>query len=113
MSTHGKCDTNWLWLSYVRMCNTCIEERSQGVDCNVYDVNVDASLPNSVGIRAGGAYGKWYIIMGTYTFEKKNKALILEPGAREAVIEMHPPLKEFAWEDKSGNNTNTFSGGRL
>lgn len=105
-STHGKCDTNWFWLSYVRMCTTCIEESAEGVDSSVWNVNVDASLPGATAIRAAGGYGKWYIIMGTYTFEKKNKALVLEPGARHSVFEMHPPIGNFAWEDRSGNDTN-------
>jgi len=111
-STQGKCDTNWFWLSYVRMCQTCIEEGSQGVDCSVWEVNVDASVPDSVAIRAGGAYGKWYVIMGTFTYEKKNRALILEPGAKQCVIDVHPPLENFAWEDNSGNKTNTVGGPR-
>jgi hypothetical protein len=109
-STHGKCDTNWFWLSYVRMCSTCIEESASGVDCSVWEVNVDASLPGSTAIRAAGKYGKWYVIMGTYTFEKKNKALVLEPGAQHCVIEVHPPLSEFAWEDRSGSETNIVLG---
>lgn len=109
-STHGKCDTNWFWLSYVRMCRTCIEEGSRGVDCSVWEVNVDASIPDSVAIRAGGAYGKWFVIMGTYTFEKKNKAIVLEPGATHCVIDVHPPLETFVWEDNSGNSTNRIGG---
>jgi hypothetical protein len=105
-STHGKCDTNWFWLSYVRMCSTCIQESASGVDCSVWEVNVDASLAGSTAIRAAGKYGKWYVIMGTYTFERKNKALVLEQGAQHCVIEVHPPLSQFAWEDRSGANTN-------
>jgi len=105
-STHGKCDTNWFWLSYVRMCTTCIEESAKGVDSSVWNVNVDASLPGATAIRAAGGYGKWYIIMGTYTFEKKNKALVLEPGARHSIFEMQPPIGNFAWKDRSGNDTN-------
>ena len=107
-STHGKCDTNWFWVSYVRLCNTCIEESAQGVDCSVWNVNVDASIPDSVAIRTAGGFGKWYIIMGTYGFERKNKALILDPGARHSVFEMHPPLQLFAWEDNSGEETNVM-----
>lgn len=107
-SSHGKCDTNWFWLSYVRMCNVCIEEGQHGVDSSVWRVNVDASLPGAEAIRAAGAYGKWYVIMGTYTFEKKNKALVLQPGARHSVFEMHPPLQDFAWEDHSGTDTNVI-----
>lgn len=107
-STHGKCDTNWFWLSYVRMCGTCVEESANGVDCSVWEVNVDACLPNSVAIRAAGKYSKWFVIMGTYTFEKKNLAMVLEPGATNCVIEVHPPLSEFAWEDRSGSDTNAF-----
>ena len=105
-STHGKCDTNWFWISYIRMCNTCIHESPGGVDSSVWNVNVDASLPNSVAIRAAGKYGKWYVIMGTYTFEGKNKALILEPGAKHAVFQVHPPIDMFVWENRSGNDTN-------
>lgn len=105
-STHGKCDTNWFWLSYVRMCNTCVEESADGVDSSVWEVNVDASFPGATAIRAAGAYGKWYVIMGTYTYEKKNQALVLEAGARHSVFEVHPPLGDFAWTDRSGNDTN-------
>ena len=105
-STFGKCDTNWFWLSYVRMCQTCIEESAGGVDCSVWQVNVDASLPGATAIRAAGGYGKWFIIMGTFTFEKRNQALVLEPGARHSVFEVHPPLEDFAWQDRSGNDTN-------
>jgi hypothetical protein len=112
-STMGKCDTNWFWMSYVRLCNTCVEEGSQGVDCSVWEVNVDASLPGAVAVRAGGAYGKWFIIMGTFTYEKMNKALVLERGARECAIEVHPPLDNFAWEDNSGNDTNKIGGQML
>jgi hypothetical protein len=32
--------------------------------------------------------------------------LILEKGARHSVFEVHPPLGDFAWEDRSGNDTN-------
>ena len=105
-STHGKADTNWFWLSYVRMCSTCIEESATGVDSCVWEVNVDASLPGATAIRAAGAYDKWFIIMGTYTHEKKNMALVLEPGARHSIFEIHPPIEDFAWEDRSGSDTN-------
>jgi len=105
-STHGKCDTNWFWLSYIRLCKTGIEESATGVDCSVWQVNVDASLPDSVAIRTAGAYGKWYVIMGTYGYEKKNRALVLESPARHNVFEMHPPIQEFLWEDNSGSDTN-------
>ena len=107
-STHGKCDTNWFWISYVRLCNTCIEEGAQGVDCSVWNVNVDASVPGGVAIRTAGGFGKWYVIMGTYTFEGKNKALVLEPGARHSVFEMHPPIQMFSWEDNSGVDSNVI-----
>ncbi|HMO83615.1 MAG TPA: hypothetical protein PKC18_01710 [Lacipirellulaceae bacterium] len=105
-STHGKCDTNWFWLSYVRMCRTCIAEGSKGVDCSVWEVNVDASIPESVAIRAGGAYGRWFVIMGAYGHERTNLALIIEPGARHCVFDLQPPIDEFVWEDRSGNDTN-------
>ena len=76
------------------------------MDNSVWNVNVDASIPDSVAIRTAGGFGKWYIIMGTYGFEGKNKAIVLEPGARHSVFEMHPPVQMFAWEDNSGVDTN-------
>ncbi len=102
----AKCDTNWFWFSYIRMCKTGIQELGVGVDDNVWNVNVDASIPDSLSIRTAATHGKWYVIMGTWTFEGVNKAVILDPGARQNVIEVHPPLENFAWEDNSGNNTN-------
>lgn len=107
-SSHGKCDTNWFWLSYIRLCNVCVEESAQGVDNSVWRVNVDASVPDAVAIRTAGAYGKWFVIMGTYTFERKNKAIVLTPGARHSVFEVHPPIQEFSWEDRSGSDTNVI-----
>ena len=102
----AKCDTNWFWFSYIRMCNTGIQELGKGVDDNVWNVNVDASIPDSLSLRTAATHGKWYVIMGTWTFEGVNRAVILDPGARQNVIEVHPPLEDFAWEDNSGNNTN-------
>ncbi|RPI85055.1 MAG: hypothetical protein EHM41_11825 [Chloroflexi bacterium] len=108
----AKCDTNWFWVSYIRMCNTCIQEEGDSkygrIDDNVWYVNVDASIPDSVAIRTAAIHGKWYVIMGTFHFEGKNKALILDPGARYNVIEMHPPIEEFAWENNSGSDTNVI-----
>jgi hypothetical protein len=46
--------------------------------------------------------------MGTYTFEKKNNALVLDRGARHSVFEVHPPIDNFAWEDHSGSDTNVI-----
>ncbi|MDE0183844.1 MAG: hypothetical protein OXP71_00140 [Candidatus Poribacteria bacterium] len=102
----AKCDTNWFWFSYIRMCNTGIQELGKGVDDNVWNVNVDASIPDSLSLRTAATHGKWYVIMGTWTFEGVNNAVILDPGASQNVIEVHPPLEDFAWEDNSGNNTN-------
>ena len=64
----AKCDTNWFWVSYIRMCNTCIHEEGDSdhgrVDDNVWFVNVDASEPNAVAIRTAAIHGKWYVITG-------------------------------------------------
>lgn len=110
----GKIDTNWFWVSYIRSCNTCIREGGPGVDDNVWFVNVDASIPNSVAARTAGTYGSWYIIMGCGG-GKGTKALILDPGATHNVIEVHPPLEMWSewvspdvWEDNSGNDTNVI-----
>jgi hypothetical protein len=107
-----KLDTNWFWLSYVRNCKTCIWEKGRNVDCNVWDVNVDATLPGATAIRIGGAMGYWHVIMGTYKFEGVNKAIILEPNATENVVFIHPPIENFAWQDNSGNKTNVILSGR-
>lgn len=101
-----KSDTNWYWLSYVRLCNTCIWEKAGGVDSGQWYVNVDASLPNSTAIRTAGAYSKWTIIMGTYSL-KGTKAIVLDPGAKHQILEMVPPAHIFApVENNSGNDTN-------
>lgn len=101
-----KLDTNWFWVSYVRNCKTCIWEKGQNVDNNVWHVNVDATLPGSVGLRIAGDMGNWHVIMGTYRFEGNNQALILEPGAEGNIIFMQPPLEQFAATNNSGNDTN-------
>lgn len=102
-----KTDTNWFWCSYIRQCNTCIWEKGRNVDDNVWYVNVDASIPNAVAIRTAAYAGWWHIIMGTFKFEHRNKAIILDPGARSNVMFVQPPLATFAWEDNSGNKTNS------
>ncbi len=105
-----KIDTNWYWVSYIRSCNTAIQESGVGVDSSVWHVNVDANLDGGVGIRTAAEYGSWYIIMGTWGHEGVNKAVILDPGAEHNVLEIHPPPETHHWvvEDNSGNNTNVI-----
>ncbi|RPI85056.1 MAG: hypothetical protein EHM41_11830 [Chloroflexi bacterium] len=102
----GKFDTNWFWFSYIRRCITCIQECGGRVDDNVWRVNVDACLPGSIGLRTAAIYGKWYVIMGANPELPGNRAVVLDPGARYNIIEVHPPLADFPWEDNSGNDTN-------
>ena len=109
----GKTDTNWYWFSYVRMCNTCIWERRNGIDCGVWNVNVDASITNSVAVRTAGSFGKWFVIMGTMDWHARShegnntKSIILDPGADHNVIEVTPPLPRYAPAiDNSGNDSN-------
>jgi hypothetical protein len=102
-----KSDTNWFWLSYVRMCNTCVWEKAAGVDSTVWEVNVDASIPGSTAIRTAGGYSRWDIIMGTYSMDRTN-ALILDPGADHQIIQMRPPIDVFRWQDHSGKDSNVF-----
>ena len=110
----AKLDTNWFWLSYIRNCNTCIWEKGHKVDNNVWNVNVDATLPGSVALRIAGDMGYWHVIMGTYGHEGKNKAVIIEPGATDNVIFIQPPIRNWAWQDNSGNDTNAiFSSNHL
>jgi len=106
----GKCDTNWFWVSYVRVCRVCIREEGGGVDDNVWNVNVDACLPDSVAVRTAAEHGRWYVIMGALQVDGVNRAtaLLLDPGARDNVIEVHPPVENYAWEDRSGNDSNVI-----
>ena len=102
-----KIDTNWFWLSYIRTCNYCIYESGKGVDCNTWDVNVDASMPGSVAIYTAGTYSCWNILMGTWVLEN-TKALILAPGASNQLIQIRPPIDAFRWQDNSGKNDNVI-----
>lgn len=102
-----KVDTNWFWLSFIRTCHYCIYESGDHVDCNTWDVNVDASMPGSVGIYTAATYSSWNILMGTWVLENTN-ALILAPGASHQLIQIRPPIDAFRWQDKSGNDTNVF-----
>lgn len=104
----GKCDTNWFWVSFIRGVLTCIREEGVNVERNVWNVNVDAWLESSEAIVSGADHGKWYVIMGTGGFEGINNALVLNAGAEHNVIEMHPPIDNYAWENNSGNTTNVF-----
>jgi hypothetical protein len=104
----GKIDTNWFWFSYIRMCNTCIIERGGHVDDNVWYVNVDASIPGATCIRTAAIYGSWYVIIGMNPNYRQNRGIILDPGARHNVFEVHPPLDGYPWEDNSGNDTNVI-----
>ena len=104
----GKTDTNWYWFSYIRMCNTCIWEKRNGIDSGNWSVNVDASIPNSTAIRTAANYGRWSVIMGTYSRDN-TRAVILDPGAGHNVIEVTPPIGLFApSEDRSGNDSNVI-----
>ncbi len=109
-SYRGKCDTNWFWLSYVRLCKTCIWEKGKGVDDSVWEVNVDASLPNSTAIRTAAANGRWFVIMGTFG-GTGTEAIIIDPGARENRFDVRPPISRYSWHDHSGNSTNQFLDG--
>lgn len=104
----GKCDGNWWWMSNVRRCTTCYAIAHKGVDSNVWNLNVDASLPGTVGLRTGELHGKYYLIMGTWHNEGKNPAVILDAGAEHNVIEVHPPIEMFLLQDNSGNDTNVM-----
>jgi hypothetical protein len=101
-----KIDTNWFWMSYIRTCNTCIQEEGEHVDGNMWFVNVDANGPNGVGVRTAASTGCWQIIMGTWRHEGKNMAVILDPGARGNTMLVQPPLEHFRWQNLSGNQTN-------
>lgn len=106
----GKMDTNHFWLSYLRRCRLAIDVDGAGgrVDSNVWDVNVDASLPGSTAIRTSGRYDRWKVIMGTWADD--GVALVLAPGARGNVFDVTPPLETFGFRDDSGNRSNVMVG---
>ena len=103
----SKIDTNWFWFSYIRTCRYCIYESGKGVDCNTWDVNVDASMPGSTAIFTAATYSNWNILMGTWVLENTN-ALILGPGASHQIIKIRPPIDAFRWRDDSGMNDNVI-----
>ena len=45
--------------------------------------------------------------MGTFG-GSGTRALVLDPGASHNVIEVHPPLEQYVWEDNSGDSTNVI-----
>lgn len=104
----AKCDTNWFWFSYIRMCNTCIWEHGLKTDSAIWNVNVDASLPGSTAIRTGAVYGVWTVIMGTFAGKDQTKGIVLDPGASYNRFEV--PVRSDTWilENNSGNTTNKF-----
>lgn len=106
--TVGKLDTNWFWISSIRMCNTCIWEHGQNTDSFIWDVNVDASLPNSVAIRTGAIYGVWTVIMNCSAGKDVTKGIVLDAGAAYNTFDV--PRRQAFWtlQDNSGNATNTF-----
>lgn len=109
----GKADSNSFWLMYVRMCNTVAWEKSRGIDDSVWFIGPEACEPDSIAVRTGAAFGKWYLILGTWDWHSrphegnKTRSIVLDPGAQGNVFEVHPPVKIFApVEDNSGNATN-------
>ena len=102
------CEGNWFWVSFVAECLQCVYEQGGNVQKNFWEVNVDAWLDNAEAIRTGGSHGKWYVIMGTGGHEGINNALVLDPGASHNVIEMHPPIENYVWQNNSGNTTNVI-----
>jgi hypothetical protein len=108
----GKIDTNWFWFSYIRMCRTCVIERGGHVDDNIWWVNVDASIPDSICIRTAAMYGKWYVIIGVHPGYSQNQGIILDPGAKHNMFEVHPPIEDLPWMDNSGNGTNVVFGAK-
>lgn len=102
-----KNDTNWFFINHIRDCNIGVREFQDRTDDHVYRLNINMSLPNSVGVRSGAYHGKWDLMLKS-SGGAGTKAFILDPGAAFNVFEIHPPLDQFNYEDNSGNNTNIF-----
>jgi hypothetical protein len=117
--TQRFCRGNWLWVSFVlggdfyapggsssdanpAMPMDCVWETENGTQGNTYKVNVEANATNSVGCRIGGDFGMWNIIMGTHDWHARahdgneTRAIILDAGSRDNLIEVHPYLSLFA-----------------
>jgi len=107
--TEGKIDTNWWWLSFVRGCGTDIMVTGNGVDSQQWDVNVDATLPNSIAIRTAAKFERWHIIMGTEDRSPGTRSIILDPGAESNWMEIQPQLWTVdGYENHSGFSNNVF-----
>ena len=102
------CNTNWFLVNFIREAHQCIYEMGVNVERNFWQAKVDAWLENSEGIRTAASHGKWYLMIGTGAYVGINNALVLEPGASHNVIEMHPSIDNFAWQDNSGGNLNVI-----
>jgi len=76
-------------------------------------LKVEACERDSVAVRTAAAYGKWQIILGTWDWHNRphqgNRArsIILGPGAKGKVFEVHAPIGIFApVDDLCGNDSN-------
>ena len=103
----SKSDTNWFFINCIRNCKTCIWEMHQRLDCMMWRVGLDTSLPNSVGIRTGGYSGRFDVMMND-SCGLSTKAVILDAGARGNVFEIQPPIDDFKWEDNSSGGENVI-----
>jgi hypothetical protein len=97
-----KTDTNWFFVNSIRNCNTAIRELNiQGVDDSFYTASIDTTLDNSVGIRTNAGDDKFDIMMSDSS-GVGTKAIILDSGSYQNVIEILPPMDNFTLEDNSG-----------
>ena len=102
---YGCADSNWSWFNYIRRCRTGVRE-GRGAAVNVWEMNVDAGLTDSVAVRTGGRSGRWGIVAGAQPLEGTARVLVLDPGAEGNMIDLQPTPKDGWVEDNSGNDTN-------
>lgn len=102
-----KCDTNWFWLSYIRECNTLIQEGTSvpcSIDTNIWYVNMGNPIVRGLDTYADN--GHYFLIIEAGS----GKVIRLRAGVGNTIIETVPPLQAGDLLDESAATSNRFLG---
>lgn len=100
------CYTNRFLANLIVRCNKCVYEKGVNVEKNVWNVDLNANLAGSEGVRSSASHCRWLITAATSGYKGLNEILIIDAGASYNMIEVHPPIGNFPWRNDSGNDTN-------
>ncbi len=100
------CQTNRFLANCITRVNQCVYEKGVKVEKNVWNIDINANLEGSQGVRTSASHGRWLITLTTSGYEGINEVLILNVGASYNIVETHPPIGNFPWRNNSGNYTN-------